>query len=520
MSEKRGGGADILDIDDYLWGKAERAEAHDELSEIIECFNGRYAVVNEAGKAVVYERVRDPMLDRFVIVRIAFEDLRKLYMNRILTVGFGASMIRKSWADLWLKDKRRRQYLGGVVFDPTGNAPEDCWNLWSGFAVEPAPGDWSLMGQHIEEVICSGNRDHSDYLFDWLARMYQQPKAPGEVAVVMRGKKGCGKGVLCNCNARAWGQHGLRIGHAAHLTGNFNDHLRDCVMLFADEAFFAGNKEHEGVLKGLITDPTIAIEGKYKAVSVPNMLHIMMASNSDWVVPASHDERRYFVLDVSDSRIGDRHYFKALNDQMRDGGLAAMIHDLLNRDITDFEVRDISQTEALAEQKILSLDSLDKWWLAVLKRGFVWESRYGESEFLDWRPFVSTQLLHRSYLQWCNRNRVSRPKDETQLGKRMTEMYQRARPRGHEIIGEVEASSRGPDGEENPKVITKYRPHGYDVGSLSEARARFTEVRGVAADWPDEEAEPPSPEPAAPADRPGMTGQGELGIDDLDGGYR
>src|SRR5262249_16397947 len=132
-----------------------------------------------------------------------------------------------------------------------------------------------------------------------------------------------------------------------------------------------------------------------------------------------------------------------------------------NRDIGDCEVRDIPKTDALAEQKILSLDSLDKWWLAVLERGFVWESRYGVTDFLTLRPFVSTLLLHKSYLQWCNRNRVSRPKDATQLGKRMTEMYQRARPRRHEIIGEVEAFS----GDE-PRVIRQNRPHGYDVGSL------------------------------------------------------
>jgi hypothetical protein len=518
MTAKRTGDADIVDIDDYLRRKAERVEAHDELSEIIEWFNGRYAVVNEAGKAVVYERVRDPMLDRFVIVRIAFEDLRKLYMNRTLTVGFGASIIARSWAGWWLKDERRRQYLGGVVFDPTGKAPEDCWNLWSGFAVEPSPGDWSLMRQHIEAVICRGNQEHAAYLLNWFARMYQHPNVPGEVAVVLRGKKGCGKGVLCNWNLRAWGQHGLRIGHAPHLTGNFNDHLRDCVMLFADEAFFAGDKQHEGVLKGLITDPTIAIEGKYKAVvSVPNMLHIMMASNSDWVVPASPDERRYFVLDVSDRRIGDRHYFKALNDQMRGGGLAAMIHDLLNRDIGEFEVRDIPQTDALADQKMLSLDSLDKWWLAVLERGFVWESRYGVTDFLTWRPFVSTLLLHKSYLQWCNRNRVSRPRDATQLGRRMTEMYQQARPRRDEIIGEIEASS----GDDGLRVITKYRPHGYDVGRLSEARARFTEVRGVAVDRPDEGVESPAPEPATAAESPWMTDQDQLRLDDFDarGGY-
>jgi hypothetical protein len=37
--------------------------------KVIERFNARYAVVNEAGKAMVYERVRDPILDRYLLTR-------------------------------------------------------------------------------------------------------------------------------------------------------------------------------------------------------------------------------------------------------------------------------------------------------------------------------------------------------------------------------------------------------------------------------------------------------------------
>src|SRR5262249_2991003 len=147
-------------------------------------------------------------------------------------------------------------------------------------------------------------------------------------------------------------------------------------------------------------------------------------------------------------------------DQMEAGGLAAMIHELLNRDISKFDVRKVPQTEALAEQKTLSLDDLDKWWRAVLERGFVWESRYGLKEFLEWRPFVSTQLLLKSHLQWCDHNRISRPKSAAQLGKRMTEMYRSTRPWRDEIIGEAESSNW----YTNDPIIRQQRAPGYDVG--------------------------------------------------------
>jgi hypothetical protein len=70
--------------------------------------------------------------------------------------------------------------------------------------------------------------------------------------------------------------------------------------LFADEAFWAGDKKGESVLKGLITERTLVIEQKgIDAVQWPNRLKVMMAANAAWVVPASYHERRFAVFDVS-----------------------------------------------------------------------------------------------------------------------------------------------------------------------------------------------------------------------------
>jgi hypothetical protein len=247
------------------------------------------------------------------------------------------------------------------------------------------------------------------------------------------------------------------------------------------------------------------------------MLHIMMASNEEWVVPASADERRWFVMDVSDSRIGDRAYFKAIADQMADGGgLAAMIHELLNRDISRFEVRDVPQTDALAEQKALSLDSLDEWWRDVLNRGHVWESRFGVPQFMTWRPFVTTQLMMKSYLQWCTRHRKNYPESEALLGKRMTKTYGECkRPNGFQIIGEVEAG--GAPEDQDMLVMWQERARGYNVGVLSEARERFLKVRGLDFEWIDDEPDEDE-DKVVPIrrDEPRRVDQVQLTLDDLD----
>jgi hypothetical protein len=131
-------------------------------------------------------------------------------------------------------------------------------------------------------------------------------------------------------------------------------------VLFADEAFFAGDPRHNGILKALVTEPHIKIEPKgLDVLTVPNMLMIFMASNNDWVVPAGAGARRYFVVDVSDARKQDHAYFEAIAKQLDSGGRAALLHFLLNRDLTGFNIRAVPQTQALADQKARSRRGVD-----------------------------------------------------------------------------------------------------------------------------------------------------------------
>ena len=468
---------------------SEIARSQRELDQLVNYFNRRYSVVNEAGKVWVFEWRLDPVLKRDVLDRISHSDFRRLYENDRLRVftkdGPKIISTTKNRAEWWLTHPARRQYLDGVTFDPARRAPPGYMNLWRGFAVEPRAGDWSLMREHIEKVICSSVRRDTDYVQNWLARAYQQPDQPGEVALVLRGKKGCGKGIFGRWVAKGFGQHGMQIFNPVHLVGRFNEHLRDCVLLFGDEAFYAGDKQHEGVLKGLITEPYLVIEGKYqRVVIVPNMLHIVLASNSDWVIPASADERRYGVFDVPDNRVGDIPYFAAIDREMQRGGLAAMLYDLLARDITGFEVRDVPRTEALTIQKTLSLSSLQKWWLAVLSRSFIWKSRHGAKYFCEWHPFYTMELLYRSYLQWCQEARPFDRKSREELGRFMTAIYSARRPRQEKHpVYELDSIDGKSEPLDQASIVWQDRPHGYWVGELDEARTRFTEICDVLTEW-------------------------------------
>src|SRR5262249_18800266 len=159
-------------------------------------------------------------------------------------------------------DHPNRRTYDRVVFAPARDV-EGAYNLWQGFAFDPRPGDSHRSYlEHLQNNVCQGNISHYEYLIGWMARAVQHPSRQGEVAVVLRGGKGVGKSFAAREFGRLFGRHYLTVSNPSHLVGNFNAHLRDTVFLFADEAFYAGDKKHESILKTLITEASIAIEAK------------------------------------------------------------------------------------------------------------------------------------------------------------------------------------------------------------------------------------------------------------------
>jgi hypothetical protein len=220
-------------------------------------------------------------------------------------------------------------------------------------------------------VICGSNDEISQWVVAWLARIVQEPggERPG-TAIVLRGKQGTGKGVFVNQFGKILGCHFIQIAQAGQITGRFNHQLKDVVLVFVDEGFWAGDKQAEGALKNMITEPHINIEQKGKdIIRVKNNVNLIMASNNEWVVPAGLEERRFFVLDVSDEHIQDKKYFSAIINQMDNGGLEAMLHDLLEMDISGIDLRTFQQTNGLFEQKLYSMSTVQKYWYERLCDG-------------------------------------------------------------------------------------------------------------------------------------------------------
>ena len=330
----------------------------------LQALNSAHFMSMEGGKTWVYNEYYDNELKRMIVRRSSLKSFKEYHANQTISVQQGQTIKNVDIGTAWHRDPSRRTYEA-VVFLPGMATPAGHYNLWRGFGVTPSQGDWSLLQAHIHDVLCDGDDTAAEYLYNWMAYAVQIPHKAGEVAVVLKGERGTGKGKLASMFGSLFGQHALQITSAKHLVGNFNAHLQSCVFLFVDEALWAGDKAGESVLKGLITEDMLVIEKKGQdIVRARNCLHIMMASNDDWVVPAGPKERRFFVLEANSKHIQDLAYFAAIDEQMLNaGGLSAMLYDLLRRDITSFNVRTVPKNTALDHQVLRTLDPGMLWWM-------------------------------------------------------------------------------------------------------------------------------------------------------------
>jgi hypothetical protein len=269
----------------------------------------------------------------------------------------------------WRGSPRRREY-GSIGYWPGDHdRPEKSYNLWRGWGVEPKQGDWSIIHDLVLDVIANGSHNKADYILNWLAHMVQRPWEKPGVALVLRGRKGTGKSLLIGIVTSAIGKsNALTTANGRSLFGQFNWHLADKLLICAEEAFFAKNREQNDQLKHLLTGPDIEVEQKFgQRLNMKSMHRMIMSSNHDQVIEASDDERRYYVCDVSAKRKGDDLYFtplvSVLNGQDQ-ATLAAFMYELTTRDIRGWKAEQAARNTAsndLARQKLMSLEPPLQW---------------------------------------------------------------------------------------------------------------------------------------------------------------
>lgn len=330
----------------------------------------------------------------------------------------------------WLQWEGRRN-ITDIVFDPIRkDHPGTTLNTWKGWAIAPKAGDCQLYLDHIRKVIANGDKELYEWIITWMADMVQNPTTRTGTSFVMRGEQGVGKGAVVAPLLRIFGKAALHLHDASRISGRFNSQLADKLLVYADEAWYAGDKQHTGILKAIVTEAVINIERKgMETEERPNYLRLIMSTNNEWAAPVGGFERRFAVIDVPSTHRQDREYFSALHKQMLLGGDAALLSYLLGFNLritknSGIIAGAIPKTRAGAENAVMSADPSTRWiYEYAMNEEVVVGSFNGESHAepplmveSQVRPAV---LYNNYYLPWC-RGRNLRPDSHVAFSKRLT----------------------------------------------------------------------------------------------------
>lgn len=281
----------------------------------------------------------------------------------------------------------------GVEFNPRSTTP-NVLNLWVGITIKPRLGKWDLIYVLLHDVICGGRDSEYQYLIKFIAHALQRPWEKPGVMIILLGGQGIGKGTLAKLLQKIWSATFLQVNRIKQVVGDFNGSLERAYIVFLDEALFAGDRNSSDALKSLVTEPTISINEKHQpARQITSYHRFFSATNADHFKSTDRDDRRDFVLRVSEHRKGDYAFWNALNAEIENSGAAAFTNDLMSMDLTGFNVRAKPNTRELTEQKLQSLEKFPRWWFGILSRGNI---RVHEDE---WPEFIGTTSLTSLFLE-------------------------------------------------------------------------------------------------------------------------
>ena len=241
--------------------------------------------------------------------------------------------------------------------------------------------------------------------------------------------------------------------------------MASLLVLHADEAFWAGDKASVGTLRDLVSGNHHMLE--YKGVDpirIKNHIRLFVTGNPDWMVPAGFKERRWAVFDMGEDHMQDHAYFAAIDQEMDNGGREALLHYLLNFDLSQVNLRTVPKTAALLDQQIGVMTPEQAWWFETLMRGVLPPRPHGVNEP---RVCLKDDLFER-YILHARIQGVSHRSTETKIGMFLREQL-------------------GAKLKDTRPLSTTSRFAATNCRRLAECRRLFAEKLGQPIDWGSEE---------------------------------
>lgn len=246
---------------------------------------------------------------------------------------------KKPLAPRWIQWPSRFQ-LSGLTYKPgqprVTQAGE--WNEWSGWGVEPEPGDikpWSDMLDYVFKGV--GGPEARLWFERWCAYPLQHPGVKLRTSVaIWSTQQGTGKTLIGYTLRDIYGKNAIEIKER-DLHASFNGWAKGKQFVIGDEVTGSDKRSAADHLKGLITQEQIKVNEKYVPEYVmPDCINYYFNSNQPDAFFLDDTDRRYFIWEIVGAP-AELSFYRRYDKWLKEGnGAAHLFHHLLHLDLGDF----------------------------------------------------------------------------------------------------------------------------------------------------------------------------------------
>jgi hypothetical protein len=329
---------------------ADEEEVSTRVADLLE----KYAVIS-VGVDHQYVDVssRSPFVsDMIPYMRYSKHTLEQKEAEAFIEISGKGGAKRRRYVDVYIESPKR-VWLHGYVYDPSSQeryirrGDRIFLNLYCGFAHPPKQCDAKLYQCFVDHIYASCETpEEGDYILDWFAAKLQNPDLMIGTMIILSGREGCGKTIVCDIINKLLGPHNAVKIPMSELVSSFNSHYCNKLMVNVEEYNPGASKQQRDLrekVKNLITSQSMVINTKgLPAYENPAYHSVIATTNARTAEDISFDNRRMtFIrfdnpnLKMQGSRIEDDAYFAPIVALSKlPQALSGLCYFLMNRDVS------------------------------------------------------------------------------------------------------------------------------------------------------------------------------------------
>jgi hypothetical protein len=314
---------------------------------------------------------------------------------------------KSRFIDIWIDDPFIKTYKRLDFCPPPLKCPSNVYNMWKGFHIDKveseSSGDIEVFKEHCR-LLTGYNEACYDYLIKWLAQLVQEPGKLIGIALIFISKEGAGKNIFLDHLMKILGPEYYfeTASPDKDLFGRFSNGRKYKLVINLDETQSKDTFANSEVLKNMITSEHFNYEQKgVDPVKLRNVSRLIFTTNNLLCAKITDSTRRYVIFEVSNRRIGDKAYFKALSKYMEDiRNQKAIMEYLRTVDISTTNwIQDRPLTDTYETLRSVCEDPLVKYLVHFSKENegevVITSSKF----YLDFKEYLVSEKVKEEYIR-------------------------------------------------------------------------------------------------------------------------